>query len=115
MSVAPATWHYRGMAHITGALSSQAEGSRPAKAGAAPQRAEHLEVSVTGELDLEDRQALRRVAGLTGLSTEMRGVTEGEYRELRLGRGAPIGVWGGGRLARAGNSLHQPSLTPQSP
>ncbi|HKB29825.1 MAG TPA: GTPase HflX [Streptosporangiaceae bacterium] len=98
------------MAHITGALSSQAEGSRPAKAGAAPQRAEHLEVSVTGELDLEDRQALRRVAGLTGLSTELRDVTEVEYRELRLERVVLIGVWADGSLAGAENSLHELSL-----
>src|SRR5260370_19432461 len=110
MSVAPATWHYRGMAHITGALSSEAEGSRPAKAGAAPERGEHLEVSVTGELDLEDRQALRRVAGLPGLSTELRDVTEVEYRELRLERVVLIGVWGDGSLAGAENSLHELSL-----
>ncbi|MGC1284980.1 MAG: hypothetical protein WA895_18735, partial [Streptosporangiaceae bacterium] len=36
-----------------------------------------------GQLDLEDRHALRRVAGL---STELQDVTEVEYRELRLER-----------------------------
>ncbi|MGH3813978.1 MAG: hypothetical protein ACRDUV_16255, partial [Pseudonocardiaceae bacterium] len=34
-----------------------------------------------GELDLEERSALRRVAGL---STELTDVTEVEYRQLRL-------------------------------
>ncbi len=35
------------------------------------------------QLDLADRQALRRVAGL---STELEDVTEVEYRQLRLER-----------------------------
>src|SRR5260370_33183646 len=100
MSVAPATWHYRGMAHITGALSSQAEGSRPAKAGAAPQRAEHLEVSVTGELDLEDRQALRRAAGRTRPSTEPRGAPQGGNPAPRPWPSAPCRWWAPARPAR---------------
>ena len=37
----------------------------------------------TGDLDLEDRNALRRVAGL---STELADITEVEYRQLRLER-----------------------------
>src|SRR2546430_2512910 len=40
----------------------------------------------TGELDLADRHALRRVAGL---STELTDVTEVEYRTLRLDRPHP--------------------------
>ncbi|MEO6956268.1 MAG: hypothetical protein ABI137_05935 [Antricoccus sp.] len=37
----------------------------------------------TGDFDLQDRQSLRRVAGL---STELQDVTEVEYRQLRLER-----------------------------
>ena len=37
--------------------------------------------AATGELDLEERHALRRVAGL---STELTDITEVEYRALRL-------------------------------
>ncbi|MCW2934089.1 MAG: putative ATP/GTP-binding protein, partial [Actinomycetia bacterium] len=55
-----------------------------------------------GELDLEDRHALRRVAGL---STELSDVTEVEYRQLRLERVVLIGVWTEGTLATAENSL----------
>jgi GTP-binding protein HflX len=55
-----------------------------------------------GELDLEDRHALRRVAGL---STELADVTEVEYRQLRLERVVLIGVWTEGTLATAENSL----------
>ena len=43
----------------------------------------------TGELDLDDRSALRRVAGL---STELTDVTEVEYRQLRLERVVLVGV-----------------------
>jgi GTP-binding protein HflX len=56
----------------------------------------------TGELDLEDRHALRRVAGL---STELADITEVEYRQLRLERVVLIGVWIEGSLAGAENSL----------
>src|SRR5206468_1907788 len=53
-------------------------------------------------LDLADRQALRRVAGL---STELADVTEVEYRQLRLERVVLVGVWTTGTLADAENSL----------
>ncbi|MCO6006360.1 GTPase HflX [Actinoallomurus purpureus] len=62
---------------------------------------------LTGELDLEERQALRRVAGL---STELRDVTEVEYRALRLERVVLIGVWTDGDEAQADNSLHELAL-----
>src|SRR5580700_10076044 len=55
-----------------------------------------------GQLDLEDRQALRRVAGL---STELQDVTEVEYRQLRLERVVLVGVWTEGTLRDAENSL----------
>lgn len=51
-----------------------------------------------GELALEDRSALRRVAGL---STELADVTEVEYRQLRLERVVLVGVWTDGSAADA--------------
>ena len=48
------------------------------------------------QFDREDRQALRRVAGL---STELQDVTEVEYRQLRLERVVLVGVWTEGRCA----------------
>ena len=53
-------------------------------------------VPSTGELDLEDRAALRRVAGL---STELADVSEVEYRQLRLERVVLVGVWTEGSTA----------------
>ncbi|MGH3910190.1 MAG: GTPase HflX, partial [Pseudonocardiaceae bacterium] len=55
-----------------------------------------------GELDLEERSALRRVAGL---STELTDVTEVEYRQLRLERVVLVGVWTEGSAAHADASL----------
>src|SRR5579875_2540771 len=55
-------------------------------------------------LDLEDRQALRRVAGL---STELEDITEVEYRRLRLERVVLVGVWTSGTLTDAENSLQE--------
>jgi GTP-binding protein HflX len=60
-----------------------------------------------GELDLEDRAALRRVAGL---STELQDISEVEYRTLRLERVVLIGVWTDGTLETAENSLRELSL-----
>jgi GTPase len=60
-----------------------------------------------GELDLEERHALRRVAGL---STELEDVSEVEYRTLRLERVVLMGVWTDGTLAMAENSLRELSL-----
>ncbi|QHG83952.1 GTPase HflX [Rhodococcus rhodochrous] len=55
-----------------------------------------------GEMQLEDRSALRRVAGL---STELEDITEVEYRQLRLERVVLVGVWTGGTAAQAEASL----------
>src|SRR5437868_1559509 len=55
-------------------------------------------------VDLEDRHALRRVAGL---STELQDISEVEYRALRLERVVLIGVWAEGSLASAENSLRE--------
>jgi GTP-binding protein HflX len=52
--------------------------------------------------DLQDRQSLRRVAGL---STELQDVTEVEYRQLRLERVVLVGVWTTGNAQDAENSL----------
>src|SRR5438309_11585376 len=59
-------------------------------------------VPSVGELALEDRASLRRVAGL---STELADVTEVEYRQLRLERVVLVGVWTSGTLGEAENSL----------
>jgi GTP-binding protein HflX len=55
-----------------------------------------------GQLDLQDRHALRRVAGL---STELEDITEVEYRELE--RVVLMGVWTDGTLGTAENSLRE--------
>jgi GTP-binding protein HflX len=70
---------------------------------------EHLldtqaEFPSTGELELEDRSALRRVAGL---STELADVTEVEYRQLRLERVVLVGVWTQGSASESEASLSE--------
>jgi GTP-binding protein HflX len=54
------------------------------------------------QLARADRQALRRVAGL---STELADVTEVEYRQLRLERVVLVGVWTSGTVVDADNSM----------
>ena len=61
----------------------------PAGSPAEPDDPDQPELDA-GQQDLEDRHALRRVAGL---STELQDVTEVEYRELRLERVVLMGVW----------------------
>jgi GTP-binding protein HflX len=70
---------------------------------------EHREeyAETVGELDLEDRNALRRVVGL---STELEDVTEVEYRQLRLERVVLVGVWTEGTTEGAENSLTELKL-----
>ncbi|MGV9677469.1 GTPase HflX [Nocardia sp. NPDC003482] len=55
-----------------------------------------------GELQLDERSALRRVAGL---STELTDITEVEYRQLRLERVVLVGVWTEGSAAQAEASM----------
>jgi len=55
-----------------------------------------------GELDLEARQGLRRVAGL---GTELQDVSEVEYRQLRLERVVLIGVWAEGTFESVQRSM----------
>ncbi|MGZ4511034.1 MAG: GTPase HflX [Mycobacterium sp.] len=56
----------------------------------------------TGELALEERSALRRIAGL---STELTDVSEVEYRQLRLERVVLVGVWTDGTAADSEASM----------
>ncbi|CQD21682.1 GTPase [Mycobacterium europaeum] len=72
---------------------TQPEFQNPAPAVAEPS---------TGELALEDRSALRRVAGL---STELTDVSEVEYRQLRLERVVLVGVWTDGTAADSEASM----------
>ncbi|WP_431729038.1 GTPase HflX [Verrucosispora sp. TAA-831] len=58
--------------------------------------------ATTGDYELSERQALRRVPGL---STELTDVTEVEYRQLRLERVVLVGVWTEGSQTDAENSL----------
>jgi GTPase len=60
------------------------------------------DIPSSGELALEDRTALRRVAGL---STELTDISEVEYRQLRLERVVLVGVWTEGSAADAEASL----------
>lgn len=59
-------------------------------------------IESTGDRDLADRAALKRVAGL---STELADVTEVEYRQLRLERVLLVGVWTVGGAEAAERSL----------
>ena len=61
----------------------------------------------TGELELEERHALRRVAGL---STELEDVTEVEYRQVRLERVVLAGVWTTGTVQEAERSMRELAL-----
>lgn len=54
--------------------------------------------------DLQDRQALRRVSGL---STELQDVSDAEYRQLRLEKVVLVGVWTEGSAKDAENSIRE--------
>ncbi|WP_407937344.1 GTPase HflX [Kineosporia mesophila] len=56
------------------------------------------------QTDLADRQALRRVSGL---STELEDVTEVEYRQLRLEKVVLAAVWTTGTATDAENSIRE--------
>ena len=62
------------------------------------------ESPVTSNQDLQDRQALRRVSGL---STELQDVSDSEYRQLRLEKVVLVGVWTQGSALDAENSLKE--------
>jgi GTPase len=61
----------------------------------------------SGDYDLAERHALRRVAGL---STELEDITEVEYRQLRLERVVLVGVWTDGSVDDAENSMAELAL-----
>jgi GTP-binding protein HflX len=61
----------------------------------------------TGEQDLAERHALRRVAGL---STELEDISEVEYRQLRLEKVVLVGVWTEGTVEDAENSMAELAL-----
>jgi GTPase len=61
----------------------------------------------SGDYDLAERHALRRVAGL---STELEDITEVEYRQLRLERVVLVGVWTDGSVVDAENSMAELAL-----
>jgi len=100
--------------HTDSATTADDAGSHPAvrrilarHAGRSPEpfHSPDSPESVDGEqFDLADRQALRRVAGL---STELEDVTEVEYRRLRLERVVLAGLWTAGSVEDAENSLHE--------
>ncbi len=56
------------------------------------------------QLELQERESLRRVAGL---STELEDISSVEYRQLRLEKVVLIGVWGSGTVTAAENSLRE--------
>ena len=58
----------------------------------------------SNQADLQDRQALRRVSGL---STELQDVSDAEYRQLRLEKVVLVGVWTEGTAQDAENSLKE--------
>ena len=60
-----------------------------------------------GAMELAERHALRRVAGL---STELQDISEVEYRQLRLERVVLVGVWTGGTVEDAENSMAELAL-----
>jgi len=58
----------------------------------------------SAQQDLQDRNALRRVSGL---STELQDVSDAEYRQLRLEKVVLVGVWTEGTPQDAENSLKE--------
>ena len=62
------------------------------------------EVDESRQQDLQDRQALRRVSGL---STELQDVNDAEYRQLRLEKVVLVGVWTEGTAKDAENSMKE--------
>ena len=65
---------------------------------------EQNETPESANQDLQDRQALRRVSGL---STELQDVSDAEYRQLRLEKVVLVGVWTEGSAKDADNSIKE--------
>ncbi len=82
---------------------SEAWSKRMARSTLPTESAEPADSSPSsGDMQLEERTALRRVAGL---STELADVTEVEYRQLRLERVVLVGVWTTGTAAQIEGSM----------
>jgi GTP-binding protein HflX len=62
------------------------------------------DASESTQRELSDRQALKRVIGL---STELTDISEAEYRQLRLERVILVGVWTEGTIKDAENSMSE--------
>ena len=62
------------------------------------------EFDEANQQDLQDRQALRRVSGL---STELQDVNDAEYRQLRLEKVVLVGVWTTGSATEVENSMKE--------
>jgi len=62
------------------------------------------EFDEANQQELQDRQALRRVSGL---STELQDVNDAEYRQLRLEKVVLVGVWTQGTAVQAENSMKE--------
>ena len=78
---------------------------RGAKAAAINDQSDASHTVFDGDqLDLEERNALRRVAGL---STEREDISDVEYRQLRLEKVILIGLWGEQSLQDAENSIRE--------
>ena len=78
---------------------------RDARAAALGDERTHGHSEFDGQqLDLEERSALRRVAGL---STEREDISDVEYRQLRLEKVVLIGLYGQQSLQEAENSLRE--------
>ena len=94
------------MARVLASADSRAAGYSLFRSGSAqalqadPSQTEHD----GDQFDREDRNALRRVGGL---STELEDVTEVEYRQLRLENVVLIGVYSQGTVADAENSMRE--------
>ena len=65
---------------------------------------DYSEADESNQQDLQDRQALRRVSGL---STELQDVNDAEYRQLRLEKVVLVGVWTEGTATDAENSMKE--------
>lgn len=62
------------------------------------------EFDEANQQELQDRQALRRVSGL---STELQDVNDAEYRQLRLEKVVLVGVWTQGTATEVENSMKE--------
>lgn len=85
--------------HSSAALPNVAAGAQALDDGAS----NHTEFD-GDQFELEQRQALRRVAGL---STELEDVSEVEYRKLRLEHVVLAGLWTEGSVVEAEHSLRE--------